>query len=63
MNLEEVPLEIGQDCPLLRNLSLRSNNLTHLPENIGNLELLVDMNLLKNELVTLPHSVQTRAAC
>ena len=54
------PLEIGvqewNDGSLER-LSLSDNNLTTIPENIGDLDSLVSLSLKNNQLTTLPESI------
>lgn len=44
-------------CKNLRELSLRSNNLTNIPDGIGNLQNLVILMLTQNQIKNLPLSI------
>eukprot|EP00948_MAST-09A_sp_MAST-9A-sp1_P003474 g3474.t1 len=55
--LSKIPSRLVTDLKNLQVLSLSNNNLDHLPENIGDLVHLKELNLLKNKLVDLPDSI------
>ncbi|OQR93158.1 hypothetical protein THRCLA_08532 [Thraustotheca clavata] len=55
--LKELPVELPLKLPLLECLSLISNGLLSLPDNIGLLVHLTAIDLTKNKLQTLPDSI------
>jgi len=54
LGIEEVPPRMFRELVALRVVSFRSNQLTTIPEDVGNLIYLTDMNLMHNRITHLP---------
>ena len=58
MGITQVPTRICQELTSLRVLSLRSNELTWLPDELGNLVYLEELSVMHNKLAALPGTVR-----
>lgn len=57
LGIAEVPPRVCEELTSLRVLSLRSNELTALPDALGNLVYLEELSVMHNRLTSLPDTV------
>lgn len=63
LGMEHIPDRVCKELRALRILSVRSNNLTGLPLELGNLAFLEELSIMHNRITTLPSTVRSTRGC